>query len=165
MFRCFALKRTDTASGTGIRPLADPPAGYGPGDLQAAYGLPANGGAGQTVAIVDAYDNPNAEADLTVYRAQYGLPACTTANGCFKKVNQRGVQGSYPAPNTGWAGEIALDVGHGVRVRAAGPHHPGGGRLGQLRRPRQLGEHRRLAGREVRVQQLRHQLHQHPRQR
>ncbi|GAA1669558.1 hypothetical protein GCM10009765_18800 [Fodinicola feengrottensis] len=110
VFRCFALKRTDTASGTGIRPLADPPAGYGPGDLQAAYGLPANGGAGQTVAIVDAYDNPNAEADLTVYRAQYGLPACTTANGCFKKVNQRGVQGSYPAPNTGWAGEIALDV-------------------------------------------------------
>jgi hypothetical protein len=107
---CFALKRTDLAGGKGIRPMADPPSGYGPGDLRSAYAIPPNGGAGQTVAIVDAYDNPNAEADLAVYRSQFGLPACTTANGCFKKVNQRGVQGSYPAPNTGWAGEIALDI-------------------------------------------------------
>ncbi|SEM81988.1 hypothetical protein SAMN05414137_16512, partial [Streptacidiphilus jiangxiensis] len=59
------------------------PSGYGPGDLLSAYNLPANGGAGQTVAIVDAQDDPNAEADLATYRSQYGLPACTTANGCF----------------------------------------------------------------------------------
>ena len=58
-----------------------------PVGLQAAG---STAGAGQTVAIVDAYDDPNAEADLAVYRAQYGLPACTTANGCFKKVNQTG---------------------------------------------------------------------------
>ena len=83
--------------------------GYGPADLSSAYALPANGGAGQTVAIVDAFDDPNAEADLATYRAQFGLPACTTANGCFRKVDQRGGT-NYPPPNAGWAGEISLDV-------------------------------------------------------
>jgi subtilase family serine protease len=89
------------------------PRGYGPPQLLSAYGLAtvaATGGSGQTIGIVDAYDNPNAEADLGVYRAQYGLPPCTTANGCFKKVNQKGVQGSYPLGNTSWGQEIALDV-------------------------------------------------------
>jgi N-acetylneuraminic acid mutarotase len=108
--RCFALARTDVASGTGIKPNATP-SGYGPADLQSAYALPsATGGAGQTVAIVDAFDNPNAEADLAVYRAQFGLPACTTANGCFRKLNQNGEASPLPAPNAGWAGEISLDV-------------------------------------------------------
>ncbi len=108
--RCFALKRTDIPSKKGIRPLTDTPSGFGPADLGSAYQIPANGGAGQTVAVVDAFDNPNAEADLAVYRSQYGLPPCTTANGCFKKVNQRGDQGPYPPANAGWAGEIALDI-------------------------------------------------------
>ncbi|WP_307795323.1 Kelch repeat-containing protein [Actinacidiphila acididurans] len=85
------------------------PTGYGPADLQSAYGLPADGGAGQTVAIVDAYDDPNAEADLAVYRSQYGLPPCTTANGCFTKVDQRGGT-NYPIADSGWAGEISLDL-------------------------------------------------------
>jgi subtilase family serine protease len=86
------------------------PSGYGPKDLQSAYNLPsATGGAGMTVAIVDAYGYPNAESDLGVYRSTFGLPACTTANGCFKKVNQNGVQGSYPQNNSGWASEQALD--------------------------------------------------------
>jgi subtilase family serine protease len=86
------------------------PAGYGPADLQSAYKLPSSSnGAGQTVAIVDAFDDPNAEADLAVYRSTFGLPACTTANGCFKKVNQRGGN-TYPPGNTGWAEEISLDV-------------------------------------------------------
>ena len=83
--------------------------GYGPTDLASAYSIPA-GGTGQTVAIVDAYDNPNAEADLAVYRSRFGLPACTTANGCFRKVNQRGQAGAYPSPNVSWGQEIALDV-------------------------------------------------------
>ena len=61
------------------------------------------------IAIVDAYDDPNIEADLAVFDAQYGLPACTTANGCFRKVNQTGGT-LYPPANTGWALEIALDV-------------------------------------------------------
>jgi subtilase family serine protease len=86
------------------------PAGYGPADLQSAYKLSSSGGAGMTVAVVDAFDYPNAESDLAVYRSTFGLPPCTTANGCFKKVNQAGVQGSYPRADSGWATEEALDV-------------------------------------------------------
>ncbi|HEY3605853.1 MAG TPA: putative Ig domain-containing protein, partial [Pseudonocardiaceae bacterium] len=63
----------------------------------------------QTVAVVDAFDYPSAAADLAVYRAQYGLPACTSANGCFRKVDEHGGS-AYPAPDTGWAQEAALDV-------------------------------------------------------
>jgi subtilase family serine protease len=59
---------------------------------------------------VDAYGYNNAESDLAVYRSKFGLPACTTANGCFRKVNQNGVQGNYPRQNTGWAQETALDL-------------------------------------------------------
>src|SRR5665213_1969169 len=76
--------------------------GFHPADLQSAYGLPSQQ-AGGTVAIVDAYDDPSAEADLAVYRAAFGLPACTTANGCFRQVNQRGQTGAPPAANTAWA--------------------------------------------------------------
>jgi hypothetical protein len=87
------------------------PSGYGPSDLQSAYNIPTGSeGTGMTVAVVDAYDGPNAEADLATYRSYYGLPACTTANGCFKKVNQQGVQGSYPAVSPDWGIEIDLDI-------------------------------------------------------
>jgi subtilase family serine protease len=99
---CHALIRTD------IAPQAVP-SGYGPADLRAAYNLTSSGSATQTVAVVDAYDSPTAEADLAAYRTQYGLPACTTANGCFRKVDQNGGT-SYPHRNTGWAQEIALDL-------------------------------------------------------
>src|SRR5262249_42816525 len=75
-----------------------------------AYLIDTNGGAGATVAIVDAQDTPNAEADLAVYRTTYGLPPCTTANGCFKKVNQNGAASPLPAPDKGWATEIMLDL-------------------------------------------------------
>ena len=60
--------------------------------------------------VVDAYDDPTAEADLASYRAHYGLSACTTANGCFAKLNQSGTASPLPSPNSGWAGEIALDL-------------------------------------------------------
>ncbi|MFE7166815.1 peptidase S8 [Streptomyces sp. NPDC057616] len=92
---------------------ASDPTGYGPSDLQSAYGLAdaaASSGSGRTVAIVDAYDDPNAEADLATYRSYYGLSACTTANGCFKKVGQTGSTTSLPSADSGWAGEISLDV-------------------------------------------------------
>jgi subtilase family serine protease len=89
---------------------AAPTSGYGPADLRSAYALPSTGGSGQTVAIVDAYGDTTAEADMNTYRSNYGLPACTTANGCFKKVNQSGVQGSYPSNNQGWALETQLDL-------------------------------------------------------
>jgi subtilase family serine protease len=83
------------------------PAGYGPADLRSAYNLATD--ATRTVAIVDAYDDPNAEADLATYRSHYGLPPCTTANGCFRKVNQSGGT-KPPRANAGWAEEISLDV-------------------------------------------------------
>jgi subtilase family serine protease len=86
-----------------------PPVGLGPVDIRSAYQLPSTGGATQTIGIVDAFDNPNAEADLAVYRSAWGLPACTTANGCFRKVDQRGT-GSYPPGDPGWGVEIALDL-------------------------------------------------------
>ncbi len=86
------------------------PDGLTPSDLQSAYRLPsATAGKGQTVAIVDAYDDPNAEADMRVYRSTFGLPACTKANHCFTKVNQNGST-HYPRADQGWSGEIALDL-------------------------------------------------------
>jgi subtilase family serine protease len=93
----------------GVSPNATP-SGYGPSDLRSAYALTATGSSTRTVAIVDAYDDPNAESDLATYRAQYGLAACTTANGCFKKVNQSGAASPLPAADSGWAGEISLDL-------------------------------------------------------
>jgi hypothetical protein len=86
---------------------------YGPADIQDAYGLTSIAsqyGADQTVAIIDAYDMPTAESDLATYRSAYGLPACTTANGCFKKVNQLGTSSSFPPHDTGWGEEISLDL-------------------------------------------------------
>jgi subtilase family serine protease len=108
--RCHAHVVTD-ARGEEMDGQLSPnvvPSGYGPNDLRSAYNITGNGTT--TIAIVDAYGYPNAESDLATYRAQYGLPACTTANGCFKKVNQNGVQGSYPATDTGWSQESALDL-------------------------------------------------------
>ena len=92
-----------------VQPNALPP-GYGPPDLRSAYKVTGSGAASTVVAIVDAYGYTNAESDLGVYRSTYGLPACTTANGCFAKYNQSGVKGSYPKQNTGWAQESALDL-------------------------------------------------------
>ena len=79
--------------------------------MQSAYSLPSSTkGKGQTIAIVDAFDDPNAADDLNVYRSYFGLPACNTSNPCFTKVNQRGEQGNYPPPDSGWAVEESLDV-------------------------------------------------------
>ena len=110
--RCFAHVVTD-ARGNPLNGKLNPaagglPSGYGPSDLHSAYNIP-NTGTTTTVAIVDAYGYPNAESDLATYRSTYGLPPCTTANGCFKKVNQTGGT-SYPRTNTGWDQEQALDL-------------------------------------------------------
>jgi N-acetylneuraminic acid mutarotase len=114
---CMSVQRTNTKHYKGMH--ADiTPAGYGPSDLQSAYNLPsATAGNGQTVAIVDAYDDPNIEADLQTYRAQYGLPVCDTANGCFQKLNQDGQTSPLPPPagsegqeSEGWDIEESLDV-------------------------------------------------------
>ncbi|MGW7523342.1 S53 family peptidase [Streptomyces sp. NPDC054783] len=105
---CQAVVRTDLTPQKSLG-RHDTPKGFGPADLQAAYNLPKDGGKGATVAIVDANDDPNAEKDLAAYRSQYGLPECSTSNGCFKKIDQDGGT-NYPTPDSGWAGEISLDV-------------------------------------------------------
>jgi subtilase family serine protease len=110
--RCQAWLRTDI-KGT-IQP--NTPGGYAPSDLQTAYGLTAdstNNGDGRTVAVVDAYDDPNAASDLNVYRSQYGLPACTVSNGCFSQ------QKFTARSNPGWAAEESVDVD---MVSAVCPH-------------------------------------------
>jgi subtilase family serine protease len=104
--RCHAHVRTDVGhfGTTG-------PTGLSPARIQSAYAFPTSlsAGAGKTIAIVDAYDHPNIEKNLGVFSRQYNLPTCTTANGCFKKVNQTGGT-RYPRTDSGWALEIALDV-------------------------------------------------------
>ncbi len=83
-----------------------------PERLHAAYGLPDETAAGstQTIAVVDAYNDPTAEADLAVYDSEFGLPECTAANGCFTKLNQEGKAAPLPKNEGGWAGEISIDV-------------------------------------------------------
>ncbi len=125
--RCHAIRheRVDR-NGKPANPNASTPTGYIPSDLWSAYnlaGASSGYGAGQTIAIVDAYDDPNAAADLVTYRSQFGLPAlsnCSLSSGavvststvlpCFVKVNQNGVAGSYPRADGGWAQEISLDL-------------------------------------------------------
>lgn len=92
-------------------PAQEPQPGT-PAYLQQAYDLgwlSQTAGTGDTLAVVDAYDDPDAASDLAVYRSTFGLPPCTTANGCFRKVNETGGT-SYPSQNTGWDTEIALDL-------------------------------------------------------
>jgi subtilase family serine protease len=109
--RCLVVHRKGRGgSPSQSSPAASQPAGYGPQDLWSAYDLPAYRGASRTVAVVTAYDNPNAETDLGVYRQQYSLPACTTADGCFGKVNQRGESAPLPPAHLGWAVESAVDT-------------------------------------------------------
>jgi hypothetical protein len=89
-----------------------PLGGLTPQNLHAAYALPSDtlAGATQTIAVVDAYNDPTAEADLAVYDSTFGLPACTSANGCFRKLDQQGKTSPLPATNGEWATEISLDV-------------------------------------------------------
>lgn len=106
--RCFANGRAD-AHGRLVQQDDQPlPGSLGPADIQQAYSLP-SGGDGRTVAIVDAFGYESAESDLAVFRAHYGLPPCTTDNGCFTKVDQRGGT-HYPADDPDWSIETALDL-------------------------------------------------------
>ena len=127
----LAAKSADTGNGNGAKPVCPGPAsagnarcgawakpdatksptGLSPAKMIGAYGFSTSNtaGAGKTIALVDAYDLPTAENDLGVFSKQFSLPACTTANGCFKKVNQTGGT-KYPKSNAGWGLEIALDI-------------------------------------------------------
>jgi hypothetical protein len=72
--------------------------GLRPEDLHSIYGLPTTAVSTQTIALVDAYNDLSAEADLKVYDEEFGLPVCTGGNGCFKQVNQNGETGKPPFP-------------------------------------------------------------------
>jgi hypothetical protein len=101
--RCFARVLTSTAQPHAGSSVVG---GYSPADLQAAYGMSsATGGQGQKIGIVDVADDPNAETDLATYRQNFGLPPCTTANGCFTKAMV-----GAPQPNAAWSREISLDL-------------------------------------------------------
>jgi streptogramin lyase len=98
--------------------------GLDPKDLREASDLPATGGSSQTVAIVDAYNDPDAQSDLEEYRKEYKVyfngteTKCTETNGCFKKIDVAGEtekeseakHTAFPAENPGWSGEISLDL-------------------------------------------------------
>jgi subtilase family serine protease len=88
-------------------------AGLGAPDLVDAYKVDTSNPAGVTVALVEAFGYANAESDLASYRRQFGLPACTRANGCLKIVNQRGQTSPLPGappPRDDWTVETALDM-------------------------------------------------------
>ncbi|HLY03589.1 MAG TPA: hypothetical protein VKR56_13975 [Candidatus Cybelea sp.] len=92
-----------------VRSGVDPNfAGLTPANLWSAYKLatlvPVHG-AGQVVAVVDAYDNPNVTTDLAAYRSQFALGAPN-----FTKYNQLGQMSNYPSGSSGWGVEIDLDV-------------------------------------------------------
>jgi hypothetical protein len=108
LIRTNVQHRSQSSLGPDAAPVGD---GYGPSSLQSAYVLPSStAGSGQTVAVVDAYDDPNAAADLATYRSDWSLPACGT--GCFSKVNQNGATSPLPsaAGTTGWDVEESLDI-------------------------------------------------------
>ena len=105
-------------------PLTAPSPGAGafglrPQDLHTAYDLPASASSAQTVALVDAYNDPNAEADLKAYDEEFSLPACTAGNGCFKQVNQNGEAGNLPFPKTATELEAARRGSRAAREQAA----------------------------------------------
>jgi putative Ig domain-containing protein len=114
MMACMSLIRTNVAHvsqktlGPDAAPVGD---GYGPSNLESAYNLPSStDGSGMTVAVVDAYNDPDAAADLATYRSDWGLPAC--GSGCFSVVNQNGATSPLPsnAGSNGWDVEESLDV-------------------------------------------------------
>ena len=111
----YLIRDTATASA----PSGPPTSAFTPAQVRHAYGFDqvTNQGAGQTIGIVDAYDDVNAESDLGVFSAQFGLPACTSSNGCFRKVYSNGKK---PVANANWAVEIALDVewAHAIAPKA-----------------------------------------------
>ncbi|HEY3531028.1 MAG TPA: hypothetical protein VGK78_17930 [Nocardioides sp.] len=105
---CFAKGLVNSK---GVIPAASAPlsTALSPDQLRSAYNLGSTSGAGRTVAIVDAYGYPNLERDLTIYRDYYGMPTCTTANGCLRIIDQNGGT-NLPRTDLGWSQEQALDV-------------------------------------------------------
>lgn len=123
--RCFALYRPQTsvnrAIAAGIPGQASRPIGLTPKEIEAAYRLPVNRNSHQTVAVSIAFDTPKLAKYLAHYRSFFGLPPCTVASGCFRKLNQRGKASPLPPSgvDTGWDLEATLDVS---MISVACPH-------------------------------------------
>jgi cell division septation protein DedD len=81
------------------------PLGYSPAQIRVAYGLPSSGGAGTTIAIIDAYYTPSIKNDLTVFSNQTGLPPPTASN--FEVHN---MSTTLSTANSNWPTETCLDV-------------------------------------------------------
>lgn len=105
---CTSVRRLDVVPALNL--ISDLIAGYQPDDLAIAYNLPAGKGSGQTIGIVVAYDNPNAESDLAVYRSTFGLTPCSVASGCLTFVNGAAPGSALPAPNETWGQELSIDL-------------------------------------------------------
>ncbi len=118
---CFAEKRVLVQPGTkgaraftvvaGTNPAdtIGPAGGLTPSDLGTAYKVNTTGGSGQTLAIVDAFNDPNLVADLATFDTHYGLASCGLGT-CLRIVNQTGGS-TLPANDTqGWSLEETLDV-------------------------------------------------------
>jgi len=73
-----------------------------------------NGGS-QTIAVVDAFDDPNAAGDLAYFSSQFGLPFSPSK---FKVVYAQGFQPGVD-PSGGWELEEALDIEY---AHAMAPH-------------------------------------------
>ncbi len=80
------------------------PQGYSPSQIRTAYGLPSSGGAGVTIAIIDAYHTPSILDDLTYFSNQFGLPAPSASNFEVYKMDPT------TRSDTGWGQETCLDV-------------------------------------------------------
>src|SRR2546427_2358716 len=96
-----------------VSPSSATVVGLTPSQIRHAYGFDLLScsssntcGSGQTVAIVDAFNDPNIQSDLNTFDSQFGLPTCTTSNGCFTIATPQGA----PRTNRSWALEISLDV-------------------------------------------------------
>jgi hypothetical protein len=107
---CGAIRRLDIIPALGL--LASSIPGFQPSDLTEAYvyGAPAGAGTGQTIGIVVANNDPNADSDLAVYRSTFGLPACRQATGCLRIVNGASASAALPAPDQNWAQETSIDL-------------------------------------------------------
>jgi subtilase family serine protease len=90
-------------------PPATQPSGIFPAQMRAAYRYNAipNQGQNIVIGISDACDDPDIEADLGVFSSQFGLPACTTQNGCFTVISQSDLCSGHSG---NWALEQSLDV-------------------------------------------------------
>lgn len=123
--QCFLEYRpqaaVNRAISAGLTGTAASPQGWSPDAIRSAYNLPARRHSRQTVAVSIAFNTPRLAHFLAVYRKHYGLPKCTAASGCFRKLNQRGKVSPLPKSGvgTGWDLEATLDVS---MISVACPH-------------------------------------------